>query len=299
MVRRKRFRGEVVVEQVCQACGTSSHDAANYRDARTFKVNYSVDAPPEARCGHMFCDLCVHKNLNASRKRFVCPVCGAEIRMMTLHTESVAQLDARRDREVRSRVAGVFNKEREDFESERAFNDFLEQAEDVVYKLVNGIDREQVEAFLRDYARQHESEIAKNDSRRADRRSKLQTAIEREAQLDQEQRLAANEDERKLELALVRNKEKMVRRALEGALGDGDEENASDLASIETALPMSVNLAQPQPLFDAAREGGSRNRGFHYVSMLDPQARDRLRRAGGASADALLARSWGEALAGF
>ena len=59
-------------------------------------------------------------------------------------------------------MAKVFNKSRADFETVEEYNDFLEAAEDIVYKLVHGIERDATKASLEQYQRDNQNDIAQN-----------------------------------------------------------------------------------------------------------------------------------------
>ena len=59
--------------------------------------------------------------------------------------------DANIDKEVdiRRKILRDFNKQEEDFETLREFNDYLEMVEDIIFNLCNGIDVAETERKVR------------------------------------------------------------------------------------------------------------------------------------------------------
>lgn len=88
-----------------------------------------------------------------------------------------------KDSQTRRRYLRWFNKCREDFDSDRAYDDYLEMVEDIIYKLVNGIDVEETKAQVERYRQENADIIGLNQARRIeeDRAAAEQVAaVERE-----------------------------------------------------------------------------------------------------------------------
>ena len=62
---------------------------------------------------------------------------------------------------------GSYNKRREDFASDRQYDDFLEEVEDITFNLLNDIDVEQTEARMREYTNKNSATIAANKKKAA------------------------------------------------------------------------------------------------------------------------------------
>ena len=60
----------------------------------------------------------------------------------------------------RARVLAIFNKRQGDFESLKAYNDYLERVEELIFNLSEGIDVTATERALNDYKRENATEIA-------------------------------------------------------------------------------------------------------------------------------------------
>ncbi|GJP59446.1 hypothetical protein CLOP_g12241 [Closterium sp. NIES-67] len=72
---------------------------------------------------------------------------------------------------VRKRIQAIYNKLQDDFPSLREYNDYLEQVEDIVFRLVEGIDVAATEAEVRTYEASNRDGIAAARAKRAERRA--------------------------------------------------------------------------------------------------------------------------------
>eukprot|EP01027_Heterolobosea_sp_BB2_P015805 GEZU01022590.1.p3 GENE.GEZU01022590.1~~GEZU01022590.1.p3 ORF type:complete len:119 (+),score=23.51 GEZU01022590.1:638-994(+) len=77
-----------------------------------------------------------------------------------------------KEAQIRKRILAEFNKRPEEFESLRAYNDYLEEIEDIIYNLVNDLDVIATNAKIEMYRKQNRENIAMNTIRKAgDRRA--------------------------------------------------------------------------------------------------------------------------------
>lgn len=60
----------------------------------------------------------------------------------------------------RARVLAIFNKRQGDFETLKAYNDYLERVEELIFNLSEGIDVSATERVLAEYKRENATEIA-------------------------------------------------------------------------------------------------------------------------------------------
>ena len=56
----------------------------------------------------------------------------------------------------------IFNKQEEDFDTTERYNMYLEEIEEMVYDLVNDINRPVLEKKLEAYEKQHKEDIRRN-----------------------------------------------------------------------------------------------------------------------------------------
>jgi hypothetical protein len=126
-------------------------------------------------CGHRVCDTCVQAQF-AKQLVLLCPVCKSQLRRAQFSDEGAGDA-LNKEISVRRKIEKEWNKRAEDFETLAAFNDYLEEREDLVYNLVNGIDVEAMQAKITAYRAQHRDLIARNDAKRAAEEHLLQEKI--------------------------------------------------------------------------------------------------------------------------
>ncbi|KAH6759369.1 cyclin-dependent activating kinase assembly factor-related / CDK-activating kinase assembly factor-like protein [Perilla frutescens var. frutescens] len=69
---------------------------------------------------------------------------------------------------IRKRIANIYNKREEDFPSLREYNDYLEEVEDMIINLVEGIDVPAIEARIAEYQRENAEQIMNAQARKAE-----------------------------------------------------------------------------------------------------------------------------------
>ncbi|KAK6116701.1 hypothetical protein DH2020_049583 [Rehmannia glutinosa] len=69
---------------------------------------------------------------------------------------------------IRKRIASIYNKREEDFPSLREYNDYLEEVEDMIVNLVDGIDVPAIEARIAEYQRENADQIMNAQARKAE-----------------------------------------------------------------------------------------------------------------------------------
>ncbi|XP_027149074.1 CDK-activating kinase assembly factor MAT1 [Coffea eugenioides] len=77
---------------------------------------------------------------------------------------------------IRRRIAGIFNKREEDFPSFREYNDYLEEVEDMLVNLIEGIDVPAIEAKIAQYQRENAEQIMIAQARKAEEYAAALTA---------------------------------------------------------------------------------------------------------------------------
>lgn len=85
-----------------------------------------------------------------------------------------------------------YNKRREDFASDREYDDFLEEVEDITFNLLNDIDVEKTEARMREYTNKNSAAIAAN-------KKKAAKELEMDAKRDEKEKHEREERRRMIE----------------------------------------------------------------------------------------------------
>ena len=127
------------------------------------------------RNSHKCCDACISLKF-AKGLVLLCPVCKAKLRRANFHDEKNVNEVLDRELAVRRKIEREWNKRQEDFDSLDAFNDYLEEREDIIYNLVNGIDLEATQERVAQNRAANSELIARNAAKR-----------EAEEKLEQEQ----------------------------------------------------------------------------------------------------------------
>lgn len=78
---------------------------------------------------------------------------------------------ASKEMAIRKRIQAIFNQLPDAFPSLRAYNDYLENVEDIVFRLVEGIDVQVTESEVRAYEAAHREQIATAKAKRAEQRA--------------------------------------------------------------------------------------------------------------------------------
>lgn len=69
---------------------------------------------------------------------------------------------------IRKRIASIYNKRAEDFTSLREYNDYLEEVEDMIVNLSEGIDVPTIEVRIAQYQRENAEQIMNAQARKAE-----------------------------------------------------------------------------------------------------------------------------------
>jgi len=113
-------------------------------------------------CGHPLCRNCVETIFARNSSKCTYDGCGRMLKKNNFREQLFD--DPRIDREnfIRKRLSKTFNLNETNFPTLRAFNDYLEKVEDIVFKLANDIDVEDTEAEVKQFKADHSEEIERN-----------------------------------------------------------------------------------------------------------------------------------------
>lgn len=113
-------------------------------------------------CYHKMCESCVDRIF--SQGPAPCPVagCARTLRKQRFRKQTFEDVQVEREVDVRRRVAQVLNRTEAEFQTLRAYNNYLEEVETLTFNLLQGIDVPATEAKLAAYANQNAASIAHN-----------------------------------------------------------------------------------------------------------------------------------------
>ncbi|KAF4124881.1 CDK-activating kinase assembly factor MAT1 [Geosmithia morbida] len=139
-------------DETCPVCKTTRY----FNKDMEFKIN------PE--CYHRMCKTCVERIFRDGPNQCPYATCNKTLRLRGFKTAFFSDLSVEREVDVRRRVAAIFNKVEDDFETLKDYNDYLDMVECLTSDLVSGAEpaRRSAEAKLSDWEAQHKAEIERN-----------------------------------------------------------------------------------------------------------------------------------------
>ena len=210
----------VKMDQACPKCKTTKYRNPN------MKLMVNV-------CGHNLCENCVE--LLFVKGSGACPECNVPLRRgnfrftciknhlgnsldMNLIAMCVYFLrlqlfeDANIDKEVdiRRKILRDFNKQEEDFETLREFNDYLEMVEDIIFNLTNNIDILETNKKIASYKEQNKELIKKGWSKQSKDALEIQDILALERKQSEQVKIEMKVLEQAEKLAKIKNKEKLI-----------------------------------------------------------------------------------------
>ncbi|KAM0438668.1 hypothetical protein ACHAPT_001424 [Fusarium lateritium] len=160
-------------DETCPVCKTTRY----FNRDMEFRIN------PE--CYHRMCKTCVERIFRDGPNQ--CPYAGCHktLRLRGFKTAFFADLTVEREVDIRRRVAAVFNKVEEDFETLEDYNEYLEMVECLTGDIVSGTDeaKRKAEAQLSEWEAKHKADIERN------------RRLARESDEARQRRLASEADE--------------------------------------------------------------------------------------------------------
>ena len=167
----------VMAEQECPRCKTTSYRNPN------LKLLVNV-------CGHKLCQTCV--DVLFTRPSAACPECSTPLRRSDFRIQQFEDAFVEREVDVRKKIVKIFNKREEDFsdfqDPLRAYNDYLEDVEVIIFNLVNKVDVEATRKRVDKYKRDHDAAIKKINSKISHENEKLKLQMEIEWKESEEKR---------------------------------------------------------------------------------------------------------------
>lgn len=168
-------------DDICPICRSSRYLSPEMK----FLMN------PE--CYHKMCESCVDRIFSVGPAP--CPYrgCGKILRKSRFKEQVFDDLGVEREVDVRQRVCKIFNRREDSFESEEAYNNYLERIENLIYSIVNGgPEAEKAETEVSEYEKQNKTEILENALRQR-----------QEDQYDEEMVRQETERQRRLRLLAI------------------------------------------------------------------------------------------------
>ncbi|KAI5296227.1 TFIIH/NER complex subunit [Ascosphaera acerosa] len=197
-------------DEVCPVCKSTRYLTQNM----LFLIN------PE--CYHRMCEACVDRIFSAGPTPCPIPGCGRTLRKNKFRKQTFEDIGVEREVDIRKRVMSILNRREEEFENKRAWDDFLEDREEIITNLVYGTDVEQTERKLAQYAQTNAEIIRRNEALESTESASFaerQLLEKEQARLRREATRRDYEEER---LAKLSKREDVVNRLAAGSTEDAE-----------------------------------------------------------------------------
>ena len=228
-------------------------------------LNKSMRFLVNPECYHKMCESCVDRVF--SHGPATCPIAGCHrtLRKHRFRVQTFEDIQVEREVDIRRRVAAVFNRREDEFDSLMDYNNYLNEVEDITFNLVNRLDVEDTERKMASYANQNSRAITSNAamaSQEIHDYSALQAAEKEQARFRREAARREEEDERR---ARVEGKQDVINRL---ASGKGDAAQIADESQrvhLKKRLDKRAAVDRQKQLHAAAAAKDSLNGSSNFV----------------------------------
>lgn len=218
-------------------------------------------------CYHKMCESCIDRIFSLGPAP--CPECGKKVSKNQFTAQTFQDLGVEREVAVRRTVAKLFNRREEDFVDLKAYNDYLEEVEEITFNLIHEIDLPRTNAKLEQYQAAHRSAIASSAH-------VSQQESDRQARLDEEDKLA-----RKARAERLRKEEELERE-------EREKERLEMMRELEKG-------ADPDEVLEKQRKRRQEREERQRLQELEARRREKeaaQASANGAGSDAVDRRPW-------
>ncbi|CAL8286858.1 unnamed protein product [Lota lota] len=182
-------------DQGCPRCKTTK-----YRNP-SLKLMVNV-------CGHTLCENCV--DMLFVRGSGNCVQCDTPLRKSNFRVQLFEDPAVDKEVEIRKKLLKTFNKRDFDFPSLRAYNDYLEKIEEIVYNQTNNVDVESTKQMIEQYQRENRDVIQRNKVKLTREQEELEELLLLEQQGNDQRRLDTLQEEQRQLQAKRKNKQALL-----------------------------------------------------------------------------------------
>ncbi|KAJ3154363.1 TFIIH/NER complex subunit [Geranomyces variabilis] len=130
-------------------------------------------------CFHKMCDTCINRLYLQGPAP--CPICRTRLRKQDFVAQTFEDLYVEKEIQQRKLIARVYNKRPEDFKNNlKAYNNYLEEVEDILFNLINDIDVAETKARIERYKAENQQLIGANLQKQMIEERTVQGGLERE-----------------------------------------------------------------------------------------------------------------------
>lgn len=133
-------------------------------------------------CGHGLCLNCV--NLLFAKGSGNCPSCNVPLRRINFRYQYFQDATVEKEVEIRKKIMKDFCKKEDDFPTLRAYNDYLEEVEEIIQNLTHEINVEATKRKIEQYKKENSEIINKSRGKKSKDEEELEDLIEEEKELE-------------------------------------------------------------------------------------------------------------------
>lgn len=226
-------------------------------------------------CYHKMCESCVDRIFSHGPAPCPIPKCDQTLRKNRFRQQTFEDIQVEREVDIRRKVAAVFNRTEEQFDSLKDYNDYLNDVEDITFNLVNRIDLEATQKKFEKYQEIHEKEIRENASLAQKQQldyARLQKVEREQAKMRRE---AARREEAEERREAEANKKDLLRR-LENGQNPESVKKEGQQVQLKKRLDRKAAEQRQQELQAASQntQGGSGDlviKGLKAKKQVEPE----------------------------
>lgn len=170
--------------------------------------------------------------------------------------------------DIRKRILRDFNKKEEDFATQREYDDYLEEIEDIIYNLSNNIDVMETNKRIEQYKRENKEQILKNKTKLGKRENELEELLELEKMEQEERKQEIQKHELEIKKQKIRHKEALIDELM---FSEADARNIvqSFASSIQATKEEAILAPKVAGFSTGIKFGQQSNSGFLPLPKID------------------------------
>ncbi|BEI85926.1 hypothetical protein CcaverHIS002_0602130 [Cutaneotrichosporon cavernicola] len=202
-------------------------------------------------CYHKLCTACIDRLFTLGPETCPSTNCTKVLRKANFAHQTFEDLKVEKEVSVRRRINEIYNKREADFPTRRAYDDYLQEVEDITFNLLNEVDVSATEAKIAAYQNENASLITTNkhkaamESMSAAERDEVEkrARAERARMIEEAERVERAEDERvKAEIVDALSRQEGGEALAKEIRGRHARAKSARAAALAAAVPPSLAL---------------------------------------------------------
>ncbi|KAI8819725.1 CDK-activating kinase assembly factor MAT1-domain-containing protein [Fimicolochytrium jonesii] len=189
-------------------------------------------------CFHKMCETCINRLFLQGAAP--CPICKAILKKQNFVAQTFEDLYVEKEVQIRKQIARIYNKRLEDFKGNlKAFNDYLEEVEEILFNLINEVDVKETRERVKKYEAENRDTISANIQKQIIEDRTVQGRLERE----KKEKIIRRETYEQAIIEDARVK-KQAKDDIINRLADEDTAASDVIANAQANRPRAVDIDQ-------------------------------------------------------